>query len=202
MHDRNIRDELSQQLERKDRLIKQLQTQLGGKTDLKTEVAGKLREKDREIDAMRAEIEKLKDRTDLDRAIKSKEKLMQTIKQRDSQIKTLNAAIDKFTAQMIDYEKNKQEHTDEMQIIDKKDKAEIIRLKQEIESEKRRGDTAINSREERTAECTRLKDQLRTFENKITQETIKVAELEVKVKDLTAQLTTSEKNLKTKEREV
>jgi hypothetical protein len=43
-----------------------------------------LREKDREIDAMRAEIEKLKDRTDLDKAIKSKEKLMQTIKQRDS----------------------------------------------------------------------------------------------------------------------
>jgi hypothetical protein len=39
---------------------------------------------------------------------------MQTIRQRDGQIKTLNLAIDKFTAQMIDYEKNKQEHNDEM----------------------------------------------------------------------------------------
>lgn len=66
-----------------------------------------MRDKDREIDGLKAEIEKLKDRTDLDRAIKSKEKLMVTIRQRDSQIKTLNLAIDKFTAQMIDYEKNK-----------------------------------------------------------------------------------------------
>lgn len=127
---------------------------------------------------------------------------MQTIRQRDGQIKTLNLAIDKFTAQMIDYEKNKQEHNDEMQIVDKKDKAEIIRLKQEIESEKRRGDTAINSREERTAECTRLKDQLRSIQEKITTVSIKEAELETKVKDLTVQLSASERNLKTKEREV
>lgn len=197
-----MRDELTQQLERKDRLIKQLQTQLGGKTDLKQEFAGKLREKDRKIESMQAEIEKLKDRSDLDRAVKAKDKLMKVIKQREGQIENLTKMIDKFTQREIEFEQKKQEHTDELQILDKKDKAEIVRLKQEIETEKRRADTAINSREEKTAECTRLKDQLRGIQEKITTHCIKEAELEAKVKDLSSQLSTSERNLKTKEREV
>lgn len=88
-----------------------------------------MREKDRKIESMQAEIEKLKDRSDLDRAIKAKDKLMKVIKQREGQIENLTKMIDKFTQREIEFEQKKQEHTDELQILDKKDKAEIVRLK-------------------------------------------------------------------------
>lgn len=85
------------ELDRKDRKIKELQTKLETSSATKGDFVKKLEEKQSKIDELTATVDKLRDRSDLDKAIKAKEKLMVTIKKKDGDIENLQKAIAKLT---------------------------------------------------------------------------------------------------------
>ena len=60
---------------------------------------------------------------------------MGQIKQRDSQIVNLQKAIDSFKDKMIEYETKEVDHHEETVILEKKDKLEIKKLKEDLELE-------------------------------------------------------------------
>lgn len=70
-------------------------------------------------------INKLRDRTDLDRANESRKRLAETLKQRENTIQVLQTAIDKFKDKMIEYEAHEINHHEETVTLDKTGKLKI-----------------------------------------------------------------------------
>jgi TRAP-type mannitol/chloroaromatic compound transport system substrate-binding protein len=110
------------------------------------EFASKLTDKSKQIETLRQEVLQLKDKSDLDRATAARNKLMATIKQRDEQIKNLSKAIDTFKDKMIEYEGKELDHHEENIILEKKDRLEIKRLKDELEQEVKLKKKAIETK--------------------------------------------------------
>ena len=97
---------------------------------------------------------------------------------------------------MIEYEAKQSDHSDENLILEKKDKLEIQRLKNELDSEIKLKNMAISTKKSQIEENVRLKAQLDKLQDLIKVGKIQEAEQEKHLKDLQAELETSRKNLR------